>query len=269
MVPANDLCAGALILVGGHESGGGRELPPLQLRDQGPLAGVRSRVATPGRSLELALAASLGESDAERPTVVLPMTLGRDPRLVGDTARTVRWAGRDGHARRLAIAPPFGTADHLVGWLRAACRGLGDDPGTAILIAAPASDPFDDAELHRVAALVHAHSDRRILEVGLRAPSGELYDGVDRCRRLGARRVAIVPAEFHERADVVAPLLSPAVIGSVIAERVQTACHRLRAHGDDGVAVALAADHQHGFGHSHGERHDHDHSHDHGQAAVG
>ncbi len=256
--------AGALVLVGGHESAGSGGLPPLQLREQGPLVGVRSRVAATGRSLELALAASLSESNADRPAVVLPMTLGRDPRLVADTARTVRWAARGEHAGRIALAPPFGTADHLVGWLRAACRALDDDHDTAVLIAAPAADPFDDAELHRVAALVRAHSGRRLVEVGLRSPTGELYDALDRCRRLGARRVAIVPAELHARADAATQLLSPAVIAGVVAERVAVACHRLLAHGDDGLATALAADHGHGFAHSHGEDgHAHPHVHAH------
>lgn len=269
MASLNGDRAGALVLVGGHESLGGGELPPLQLHDQGPLTGVRSRVATPGRSLELALAAALAECEATRPAVVLPMTLGRDPRLVADTARTVRWAARGEHAGRVALAPPFGTADHLVGWLRVACRGLDSDPGTAVLITAPAADPFDDAELHRVAALVRAHGARRIVEVGLRAPSGELYDGLDRCRRLGARRVAIVPAELAERADAATPLLAPAVIAGVVAERVRVACHRLAAHGDDGVMAGLTAGHVHGFAHSHGDGHVHAHDHAHPPPRAG
>lgn len=263
MPVAREQRAGALVLVGGHESAGGRELPPLQLHERGALVGVRSRVAASGRELELALTAALAESGAGRPVVVLPMTLGRDPRLVSDTARTVRWAARGEHAGRIALAPPFGSSDHLVGWLRAACRELRDDAGTAVLIAAAPADPFDDAELHRVAALVRTHSGHRLVEVGLRSPSGELYDGLDRCRRLGASRVAVVPAELRLRDDAATPLLSPAVIAGVVAERVQAACHRLLAHGDDGVAAALAADHVHGFAHSHANDHDHAHPHEH------
>jgi sirohydrochlorin cobaltochelatase len=260
--------AGALVLVGGHESAGGDALPSLDGHPglHGP-APVRTGA---GRPLERALARVLRERPAGRPVVVVPMTLGRDPRLVSDTARTVRWAAREQPAGALALAPPFGTADHLVSWLRAACRRLGDED--AVLIAAEAADPFDDAELHRVAALVRTYGGGRLVEVGLHGPDGRGLDaGVDRCRRLGAVRVAILPADFAPPPGAAAPLLSTAAIAPIVADRVATACHRLAHHGDDGVMAAHGADHQHGFAHSH----DHDHpdahpqAHGHDHLAVG
>jgi len=240
-----------VLLVGGHESDDGRALT-----QPGSVAA--------GRELERVLRTALGEGGADDPIVVLPMTLGRDPRLIADTARTVRWATRDEPPGRIALAPPFGTADHLVGWLRAACRRLRDDDAAVLIAAAPAG-PFDDAELHRVAALVHAFSGRRLVEVGLRGPDGELDAGVERCRRLGAECVAIVPAQLGVHADATVPLLSPAAVARIVAARAATARHRLAEHGDDGIAAALAADHLHGFAHSH--QHQHQHPHDH--AAVG
>ncbi|HZV75878.1 MAG TPA: hypothetical protein VFF79_19385 [Conexibacter sp.] len=260
--------ARALLLVGGHESADGRALAPLLERPE--LMRLRPRAVAAGRELQRALRAALAEAGTGGPVVVLSMTLGRDPRLVSDTARTVRWATRDEEPGRVALAPPFGTPDHLVGWLRAACSRVHDDDA-AVLIAAASADPFDDAELHRVVALVRAHGGGRLVEVGLRGPGGELDAGVERCRRLGAERVAVVPAELGAGGGVAAPLLSPAAVARVVAARVATACHRLAEHGDDGVAAALGADHAHGFSHahSHAEAHEQAHTHTHDRAAVG
>lgn len=258
--------AGAVILVGGHENDGGRSLPELD--GQRGLAGLTPQVAAPGRSLEQALERALASRDADQPVVVVPMTLGRDPRLVSDTARTVRWAARGEHAGAIALAPPFGTADHLVSWLRAACRRLRDDDA-AILISARAADPFDDAELYRIAALVRTHGTHAMVEVGLRATDGGLADGLERCRRLGATRIVVVPADFGVPEGADGPLLSASAVAPVVAARVATALHRLARHGDDGVATAHDADHQHGFAHSHGDDDTPGHDHGHGGHAQG
>lgn len=277
----------AVILVGGHESDGGRTLPtPTDLRAPGGSDVAMPDVTAAGRDLERTLARALRTRAPGHPVVVVPMTLGRDPRLVSDTARTVRWATRGTAADSLALAPPFGTADHLISHLRTACRRMGDD-GASILITAAAADPFDDAELYRVAALVRTHSAHTIVEVGLRGPGSALEAGLERCRRLGASRIAVVPAEFGVPNGADGPLLSVPAIASVLASRVDTALHRLIEHGDDGIAAAHNADHHHGFAHSHGhshghsrgdahdhapshsDNHDHPHSHAHDHLAVG
>jgi sirohydrochlorin cobaltochelatase len=262
----------AVILVGGHESDGGRALPPAaDLRAPESRSVAVVTVTAAGRDLERTLARVLRTREPGQPVVVVPMTLGRDPRLVSDTARTVRWAGRGADAGALALAPPFGTADHLIGHLRTACRRLGDDRA-AILITAAAADPFDDAELYRVAALVWTHSPHAIVEVGLRRPGSGLEVGLERCRRLGASRIAVVPADFGVPDGADGPLLSVPAIASIVAARVDTALHRLTQHGDDGVAAAHDADHHHGFAHSHGDaehHHSHPHSHAHDHLAVG
>jgi hypothetical protein len=251
----------ALVLVGGHESRDGRALATLaawpELLGQPPL-----RVTAAGRPLAAAIGQKAGTQGFRGPVVVVPMTLGRDPRLVSDTARTVRWVARDRPAGTVALAEPFGTPDHLVSWLRAACRKR--SPDEAILIAAAAADPFDDAELHRIAALVRIFGTHRLVEVALLTPDDHaLQDGVERCRRLGAERVAVVPADFGTPAGAAAPLLAPVAVASVISARVAQACRRLVERGEDGVNAALAADHHHGFAHAH------DHSHDqHGHSPV-
>lgn len=273
----------AVILVGGHESDGGRALPPAaEMRTPGSWSGTVLEVTGAGRDLERALAPALRTAAPGQPVVVVPMTLGRDPRLVSDTARTVRWASHETDPGTIALAPPFGTADHLISHLRTACRRLGDD-GASILITAAAADPFDDAELYRVAALVWTHGPHAIVEVGLRRPGSGLAVGLERCQRLGASRIAVVPADFAVPDGADGPLLSVPAIVSIVAARVDTALHRLAQHGDDGVAAAHDADHHHGFAHSHGhsrgdahdhapshsDNHDHPHSHAHDHLAVG
>jgi sirohydrochlorin cobaltochelatase len=253
----------ALVLVGGHESRDGQALAALaawpELLGQPPL-----RVTAAGRPLAAAIGQTAGTQGFRGPVVVVPMTLGRDPRLVSDTARTVRWVARNRPARTVALAEPFGTPDHLVSWLRAACRKHPDDE--AILIAAAAADPFDDAELHRIAALVRVFGTHRLVEVALLTPGGHgLQDGLERCRRLGADRVAIVPAGLGTPTGATAPLLAPVAVASVISARVAKACRRLAERGEDGVSAALAADHHHGFAHAHDHDHDagqHGHIHD-------
>lgn len=251
----------AVILVGGHESDGGRALPaPADLKAPG--ARWVPQATGAGRDLERTLTRALEVRASGQPVVVVPMTLGRDPRLVSDTARTVRWAARGADAGAVVLAPPFGTADHLIGHLRTACRRLGDD-GAAILITAAAADPFDDAELYRVTALVWTHAPHEIVEVGMRRPGSGLEVGLERCRRLGATRIAVVPAEFGVPDGADGPLLSTPAVASIVAARVASALHRLTDHGDDGVAAAHDADHHHGFAHSHG---DDGHGHTHGPA---
>lgn len=243
----------ALVLVGGHESRDGEALAALaawpELLGQPPL-----RVTAAGRPLAAAIGQTAGTRGFRGPVVVVPMTLGRDPRLVSDTARTVRWVARNRPVGAIALAEPFGTPDHLVSWLRAAGRKVPDDE--AILITAAAADPFDDAELHRIAALVRVFGSHRLVEVALLTPGDHaLRDGLERCRRLGAQRTAIVPAGFGSVAGASAPLLAPVAVASVISARVAKACRRLAEDGEDGVRAALATDHDHGFAHAH------DHSH--------
>jgi sirohydrochlorin cobaltochelatase len=256
----------ALVLVGGHESRDGRALAALaawpELLGEPPL-----RIAAAGRSLAAAIGQKAGTQGFRGPIVVVPMTLGRDPRLVADTARTVRWIARDRPERAIVLAEPFGTPDHLVSWLRAACRTHPSD--TAILIAAPAADPFDDAELHRIAALVRVFGTHPLVEVALLTPGDQaLQAGIERCRRLGADRVAVVPASFGTPAGTAGPLLAPVAVASVVSARVVAACRRLAESGEDGVDAALAADHQHGFAHAHDHTHNDHHGHTHDSSTT-
>lgn len=259
--------AARVILVGGHESADGADL--ARFEDAG-----RIGVSPPGRALHNAVSAHLDAGDT---VVVLPMTFGRNPTMVADAAKTLAWLGPR-HPGRLALAAPFGQADHLVAWLRtAANRARAVDPETALLVVAPSSNVFDEAELHRLAYLVAAHGALPDVAVAIADDSAALSAHVHRARLLGARRVAAVPAGFavalpETDAEDLGPLMSHAAIDRVIRTRVRDALAALAA-GVDGVGVGLAADHGHGYAHSHafeesqrghaGHTHPHPHTHSH------
>lgn len=141
----------AVIAVCGHEAAYGRAL------DGVVDAGVS--IVSSGRELFRSIAAH-GRRNAE--TVVVPMTLGRDPELVADTARTLR-AVPAGERGTTVLAEPFGTSQHLVAWLRAAAGRVPET--SALLVTAPSGDPFEDAELYRIAALVRRHGRGGLVEV--------------------------------------------------------------------------------------------------------
>ncbi|QCB93768.1 sirohydrochlorin chelatase [Cellulomonas shaoxiangyii] len=264
------------VLVGGHESRNGADLQPL-LRD---LPGAV--VTASGRPLHDVVTTLLAADDA--PVAVLPMTWGRDPRLVADSARTLHWLARGPGAGRIALCAPFGTADHLVALLRrAATETAARHPGAAVVVSAPTGGPFDDAELHRVAHLVRTHGAGPDVEVACVAAPADLARAVHRARALGAPEVVVVPAGFAtsdpladalDDATSYGPLVAGPAVARIVRERVAAAEHALQ-HGDDGVADGLLADHDHGYAHSHagvpgGGGHPHEHGpgapHEHGHA---
>ncbi|WP_405194712.1 sirohydrochlorin chelatase [Streptomyces anulatus] len=267
-----------VLAVCGHEAARGEELERLL----GP--GVTA--VSGGRALYRALAAR-----PEGAAAVVPMTLGREPGLVADAARTVRSLPTRLH-RGVVLTEPFGNAEHLAGWLRAAANTV--PASSALLVSAPSGDPFEDAELFRIARLVRCHGRHRLVEVAFTGGDPDPAEGVRRCALLGATRVALLTAAFTgveppeppPGVEVVSsgPLLSPAALARVAAARVAAARERLREHGDDGVARALTAADHHGYNHTHppgsghshapghrghehrhDDHHGHEHRHDHHQ----
>lgn len=224
------------MLVGGHESRYGRAL--------GDLPGAT--VTAVGRDL-YAL--------TRHPAVVVPMTLGRDTGLAAQIAQILRWNGRGREPGELLLAPPLGTSAHLVGWLRAAAGRAAvpapsPDGPWAVLVTAPSALAEEDAELFRVAHLVRRHSGLRWVEVALMGGDPDVAEGVSRCRLLGARQVAVVPASFAEPdlpegVTWAGPLLTPASLEELVRRRVETARERWRRHADDGLAVASGDRHHH------------------------
>lgn len=217
--------------------------------------------------------------------VVVPITFGRNPTMVADAAKTLSWLASL-HPGRLALAADFGTLDHLTAWLRAAAVEVRRrSPEAAMLIAAEAANPFDDAELYRVAHLVRTHGAGNEVEAVAVAGQGDLLASLQRLRLLGHPEAVVVPAGFQRSSTVpfgdgdfagaafYGPLVSEQAVLRVIRDRVADAVHGLR-HGDDGITAGLAADHGHGYAHSHafdateGAGHTHTHSHGDGRGVA-
>lgn len=243
----------SLVLACGHESAGGRALAGL---------GLGGELGRSGREVTEAVRAALRRS--ELPVCVVPMTLGRDATLMADSARALRQVQSERPLGRVVLANPFGTADHLVGWLRASSLRISTTSRSrsAVLVTAPPAGPFNDAELFRVARLVHQYGRHEWVEVAFDGGDPSIDEGVERCLRLGAERVTAIPASFGLgvptplRAEAAAqvgeggPLLTPAAARAVTSARVGRALHLLRL-GDNGIRGALDAEHGHGYAHTH------------------
>ncbi|MFF9297407.1 cobalamin biosynthesis protein CbiX [Streptomyces sp. NPDC014764] len=244
---------GEVVAVGGHESDGGRALRGL----------LDPRVPCVPGGRELFRRVSSARARGE-PVCVVPMTLGRDPDLVADAARTLLALSPADRAGTV-LAEPFGTADHLVGWLRAAAARVAG--GKALLVTAPSGDPFADADLFRIARLVRQYGRHRTVEVALIGGDPDPAEGVRRCRALGERHVVLLPAAWvtPEIPDLAhceqgGPLLPAPAVAGVLDARVRAAWDRHDALGDDGMSRGLSSAHGHGLVHSHGPGgHDHDH----------
>ncbi|MFJ1827752.1 cobalamin biosynthesis protein CbiX [Streptomyces sp. NPDC088178] len=253
-----------VIAVCGHEAAYGKALHGL--------VDPAVTVVPGGRELFRSVA---GHRRGGEEVCVVPMTFGRDPELVADTARALRALPADERSGTV-LAEPFGTSGHLVAWLRAAAVRAPD--AAALLVTAPSGDPFEDAELYRVASLVRRYGSHALVEVAFGGGDPDPVEGVRRCRLLGASRVVLLPAAFvlpevpdvpGTRVERAGPLVPPAALARVLAERVADARRQWVERGDDGVATGLTAADEHGHSHTHppGEGHDltrgHGHAHTH------
>ena len=243
------------MLVGGHESSDGADLQPLRLALPGTV------VTSAGRSLHDAVSGLLAVDDGA--VAVLPMTFGRNPTMVADTAKTLKWLAAGAGEGRLVLCDDFGTIDHLVAWLRkAATETARRRPGAAVVVTARSSNPFDDAELYRVAHLVRTHGAGTAVEVACVEDDADVAEAVRRARLLGSEEAVVVPAGFARtsgapwgsgelsRATFYGPLMSEQALLQVVRQRLAAAEHAL-SHGQDGIDAGLLADHGHGYAHSH------------------
>lgn len=242
-----------ILLVGGHESADGADL----VRLGGAVPGAQA--ARPGRGFHNLVSDALRSDET---VAVVPMTFGRNPTMVADTAKTLHWLAAK-HPGRIALTAPFGTIDHLTAWLRTAANAVrAEDADAALVVWAARSNPFDEAELHRVAYLAATHGAAEEMFPAIVDEAQGLRPIVERLRRLGRERVALLPAGFAHRApeevgsgalaDVrfAGPLMTDAAIARVVRTRVAAAMDDLAA-GHDGIAAGLDADHGHGYAHSH------------------
>ncbi|GAA3863098.1 hypothetical protein GCM10022381_03940 [Leifsonia kafniensis] len=211
------------------------------------------------------------------------MTFGRNPTFVADAAKTLKWLAVGEAETRIALCDSFGTPDHLIAWLRtAATQSAASDPAAAVVIAARSSNPFDDAELFRIAHLVLTHGAATEVDVACVDQDADVARSVNRLRKLGFDETVVVPAGFARSSSAefgtgdlagsrfYGPLMSEQAIVRVIAERIRDAEHNL-GHGRNGISAGLEADHGHGYAHSHAfeegqHEHEHGHSHSHNHA---
>ncbi|MGC9439770.1 sirohydrochlorin chelatase [Streptomyces sp. WG5] len=236
---------GEVVAVCGHESDGGRAVRGL--------LDPRVSCVTGGRELFRCVRALRARGE---PVCVVPMTLGRDPELVADAARTLLGLSAEERSGTV-LAEPFGTAEHLTGWLRAAATRVPET--SALLVTAPSGDPFVDADLFRIARLVRQYGRHRTVEVALTGGDPDPAEGVRRCRALGAERVVLLPAAWAappvpdpEHCEPGGPLLAASAVAGVLGARVAEAWHLRDRHGDDGLSRGLTAADAHGHSHSHG-----------------
>ncbi|MEK8225317.1 hypothetical protein NKG05_03060 [Oerskovia sp. M15] len=97
----------------------------------------------------------------------------------------------------MVLCDDFGALDHLISWLRRAATETAERrPGSAIVITARSSNPFDDAELHRVAHLVRTHGAGNAVEVACVEKDVDVVDAVRRARLMGSEDAVVVPAGF-------------------------------------------------------------------------
>ncbi|MDX6740435.1 hypothetical protein [Actinocorallia sp. A-T 12471] len=211
------------------------------------VAGAESRGLTGPdvRAVGGDLAAALRDG---RPTVVVPMTLGRDPDLPEAAAQTLRWAARNRAAGELLLAPRLGTLDHLVGWLRGAVRAI--PSGYAALLVAPSVGQEPDADLFKAAHLVRAGAPDRLVEAALLGGVPDVDDGIARCRALGAAGTVMVPASLvppptRPDATTSGPLLGPAALAALVRARAAEAACRWETRRDDGLSPTAVHDHHH------------------------
>jgi sirohydrochlorin cobaltochelatase len=242
-----------VVLAGGHESVQGCDL--VRFARQHPDAVA---VGT-GRRLHEAVEAAL---EVGKTVVVVPMTLGRDPTLVATVAKTLQWLARTRRGA-VALAAPFGVRDHLTAYLRAAARTVASrDPGGALVIVARSSNPFDDADLHRVAHLVRVYGSGLEVAPAIVDSDAEPAGTFTRLSRLGFTRSVVAPAGFATELPTrwlqsddlevtpYGPLLSDTAVGRIVADRASAAAYSLT-EGCDGIDIGLSADHGHGYAHSH------------------
>ncbi|MFB9955021.1 sirohydrochlorin chelatase [Cellulomonas denverensis] len=178
-----------MVLVAGHESRHGGDLWPVSASIPG---GV---LTTPGRPLHRAVSELLAAGADD--VAVLPMTWGRDPVLIADTAQTLRWATTGEGRGRVTLCRPLGATDHLVTLLRKAANDVTEThPDAALVVTGYRSNPFDDAELHRVGHLVRAYGNGSDIEIACVGDESDIERAVLRTRLLGFRSTVLVPADF-------------------------------------------------------------------------
>ncbi len=204
---ANDAVPGALVLVVNHAEEAGPDYERLAAL-AAAWAGIPARLAAFAGAREgigpARLTAAIEDCAlaGARRIVLQRLGLGADPALEDGLVGIIRWARGRWPDTRIVPALPLLTGRQLA--YRLAGRaveaveatGVPSDPAdTALLLLAPSSaDAEANADAYRLARLVWEGRDWLTVEVAFAAgATPSLGSGLTRCRRLGARRVIVLP----------------------------------------------------------------------------
>lgn len=251
-----------------------------------------TRLCSPGASARAGLAAAMAGGPAR--VVAVPLATGACDPLLASLSGLLRWAGTRWPGTAFLQSAPFGSPPHVVGWAsrqaRAALAALPDPAPPAetalLVVGTGGAVPEANAEVCATARLLWENHDENLVEVAFaRGTRPGVAMGIDRCLRLGARHVVVLPlalldgpvcgevraqaARGRERGVGVAcasALLTPTTAAAVARRRRQAALARWHQHGEDGLAAAHDHEHEHGHDHGHGHGHGHGHHHGHGHS---
>lgn len=265
---------------------------------------VPTRLCSLGASARAELAAAMAGDPAR--VVAVPLSMGtRDPLLAG-LSGLLRWAKTRWPGTPFLQGAPLGSPPHVVGWAsRQARAALAASPGPAppaetalLVVGTGGAAPEANAEVCATARLLWESGDHHLVEPAFaRGTRPGVAAGIERCLRLGARHVVVLPlapldgpvreevyarvAGARERgasAVCAEALLTPTTAAAVARRRYQDALARWRHRGEDGLAAAHDHEHEgdhghdhgppphHGHGHGHGHEHPHGHAHGHEHA---
>jgi len=162
----------------------------------------------------LAAAAELVRGGA-REIVVVPLMLLAARHTKNDVPALVARARRAHPAVRFRDARHLGTHPTVLGLLRERLAAAGAGTGTTVLLVGRgSSDPAANADVFKLGRLLHEGSRHDGVEVCFAGITGPGIDeGLERCRRLGARRILVLPyllfagvllRRIHRRAEAFA-----------------------------------------------------------------
>jgi sirohydrochlorin cobaltochelatase len=227
---------------------------------------LRKRGDTRCISLGSGASATVAEVAVAAPShvVTVPFSFGGTAPSPADVTGLVRWARTRWPNMIFIQGQPAASREHIIGWasrqIQASCDGWSDhEPSdTAVLVVSEGATPDGTAEVCALARLLSEHHQYEIVEVAfLRDARSTIAVGIDRCHRLGARRIILLPLSlldgpFHQQARaqterlyarglpqhvrIAAPLLTPTAAAAVMPRRYTEALARWLDCQDDGCA---------------------------------
>lgn len=134
---------------------GGKNLEPIVLAHSTSALVQALTIAHHGVSADEDDRRSVISPDDQPPTVIIPMTAGRDLHSITALAQATQWWKRSRPSARVIISEPIGNSTTRVSALRANMRS---HPAHSYVVVSVALDPFFDADLFRDTRLAWQYS---------------------------------------------------------------------------------------------------------------